>query len=116
MLSEENVFPSKAAFVRLSAVSSILSAWQSTCTYIACVNTARKIGLHPCNVTAALQSEYVTILSSDQKERYDNKIEKVNKSLNISAARLTDPEIFKKIFGSVIKNSKFAYLCIPFGD
>ena len=111
MLQEPNMFHTNAAFYRFCAISSVISAWESVCTLINCQNSARKTGIFPCSVDSVINSDFVTVLNSDQIAKYQKKMDRISKTLNISASLITKPDVLARISDHVRKNTAFSYLC-----
>lgn len=102
-----NLTISKIAEIRKIAVSSIVSAWSATCTYLACKKAAEVTGFVPFNKDKVRESKYAIQRTPEEDNEYQIKKSKRNR-LDINSNILN--RMIDQIDDLVRDHPKFNYL------
>ena len=99
-----------AGKVRLAAIQSILLARKRNCNLYTS-KKAETTGTYPPNADNATKSIFVHELNEEEQQRYQKRMERLQRRINISGQLITTEEKIQNLAETIGKVKKFEHLC-----
>ena len=110
-IQDDHDIDKMTAKVRYAAILSFASAWKRNCNPYTAEKAAKITGTYPPNAEEALKSVFVHQLTEEEQARFNKRMERLQKRINISGQIITNDEKIYSLADSIQKVKKFVHLC-----